>query len=852
MIINTEQETTLPSKETEEKSIENKIIPHEEAIDFNFLKMTATQRGELCVNEIVKKFNNKECNNDSKSILKFCYQCFRKYKVPFVFLRSKTESNIYTVYFHCICSKKRKDSKLLPSRKEHDENIYEQDQKEYCGAKFTIKIVNETMSIVGTPSFKHNHDSSVGCFDNSYHHHTFSKTENKEIRETIKKVGVNETIKIYKDDKISREKIRNVRKSERGIMRQEDDFLCEYPVVEDDEYIRVTNLTFDRKLDNFIVINKKLCKYKCNHYQYYIDDTVGIDINNKVMVCISTLSPNNKIIILAFGIIQDKKTESFKKFFSKYKEIVPIDPVVINVDRCEAQKNALIETYPNTHLIYCSIHIRRNISQNFKEKIILDFYDQMMNGQLHENIFLAFLIEIVKKKCLELYNEKFSSIQLPELPPEMIISLEKFDIVPKLGSLIKLIEDREHFFPSYSEQFALYNKNTTNSIETVFATIKRAIGHQHLSYMDLIDQVKCVCLGVENGCERSIGEIDNTLFDRGDDDKNLELITEHAKKIIITQYKEMIKNKKDYSETCHSCRYRANEQTKSRAWPCQHFMMQRQIQGMNPLLTIDDIPIQGIISDETITFGKAKSDIYNISIIDNDPVANVINKAFKSSNFRPGKAVDMGRRKKKQKRQLDDEIDDEIEILEKKELISFDINRYDERLIGNEYLFQGDCISELIFNNYLKYLNAKLNKDNSEVLIVSSNFSTEVLSSDTLLPVISFYNIKHVIIPREISNMWMIYLINVVEKEILKFCTFNHLDRSKDESFVAKLKKLSKIDKITILKYGTQTSSYESGYYCFQFIETLFKDNGFKKPRKLKMERCRFKQMTDWINEVIC
>ena len=134
-------------------------------------------------------------------------------------------------------------------------------------------------------------------------------------------------------------------------MRKEDNILCTQPIVEDDVFIRVTNLTSDGKLDNFIVVNKETCQYKCNHYQYYIDDTVGIDINNTVFVCISTLSSNNKAIILAFGIIKDKKTESFRKFFSKYKEIVPVDPVVINVDRCEAQKNALLATYPNTHLV---------------------------------------------------------------------------------------------------------------------------------------------------------------------------------------------------------------------------------------------------------------------------------------------------------------------------------------------------------------------------------------------------------------------------------------------------------------------------------------------------------------------
>ena len=59
-------------------------------------------------------------------------------------------------------------------------------------------------------------------------------------------------------------------------------------------------------------------------------------------------------------------------------------------------------------------------------------------------------------------------------------------------------------------------------------------------------------------------------------------------------------------------------------------MKERQLQGVKPLLTIEDIPEQGILSHETITFGRPISDVYDIEISKSDPSTSAINKAFKN------------------------------------------------------------------------------------------------------------------------------------------------------------------------------------------------------------------------------
>ena len=53
-------------------------------------------------------------------------------------------------------------------------------------------------------------------------------------------------------------------------------------------------------------------------------------------------------------------------------------------------------------------------------------------------------------------------------------------------------------------------------------------------------------------------------------------------------------------------------------------------------------------------------------------------------------------------------------------------------MIGNEYILEGDIISEVVFNNYLKYLDNEYNKS-GEYFIVSSDFEKIIHKEGKLL-----------------------------------------------------------------------------------------------------------------------
>ena len=113
--------------------------------------------------------------------------------------------------------------------------------------------------------------------------------------------------------------------------------------------------------------------------------------------------------------------------------------------------------------------------------------------------------------------------------------------------------------------------------------------------------------------------------------------------------------------------------------------------------------------------------------------------------------------------------------LEHKQMKSFIISCYVKRLIGNEIIFVGDCLNDLVFNNYLKYLNHNHNQNHSYVV-----FSSELLEISKIeMNATSYSNendlnidMKTLIIPSQVGYSWMFYVGDVSKKSILYISRF--------------------------------------------------------------------------------
>ena len=65
--------------------------------------------------------------------------------------------------------------------------------------------------------------------------------------------------------------------------------------------------------------------------------------------------------ILSYGFLENKTTESFILFFEDFKKLGGNQFRVVIVDRLQAQISALQQSFPNTFITFCLIHLRRDL-----------------------------------------------------------------------------------------------------------------------------------------------------------------------------------------------------------------------------------------------------------------------------------------------------------------------------------------------------------------------------------------------------------------------------------------------------------------------------------------------------------
>ena len=119
------------------------------------------------------------------------------------------------------------------------------------------------------------------------------------------------------------------------------------------------------------------------------------------------------------------------------------------------------------------------------------------------------------------------------------------------------------------------------------------------------------------------------------------------------------------------------------------------------------------------------------------------------------------------------------------------IKEYTDKLIGNEYILEGNVVSELIFNNYLKYRGCEYNKENNH-FIVSSDFEKIVREEDKMLDNdFGSINNDYMIVPKCVDNNWMVCICYLKNNLSIRDCTFTQRSIAKNDKFIDCMKLLS-------------------------------------------------------------
>ena len=196
----------------------------------------------------------------------------------------------------------------------------------------------------------------------------------------------------------------------------------------------------------------------------------------------------------------------------------------------------------------------------------------------------------------------------------------------------------------------------------------------------------------------------------------------------------------------------------------------------------------------------------------------------------------------------------QMEKMKKKYSVTeLNIKYYKEQLIGNEYILEGNVISELVFNNYLKYLDNEYNKD-CNYFIVSSEFE-EIVQQEGKMLDNDFNSITHdfIIVPKCIDNKWMVYICDIKNCLLFRYCTFTKRSSAINDKFIDCIKTLSgkKWKRKEIDNYGNIYLGHQTAYYVISYLTLLLKGEIELTTKANELPRIDFTNIIKEMNEVI-
>ena len=125
-------------------------------------------------------------------------------------------------------------------------------------------------------------------------------------------------------------------------------------------------------------LNKRVAESEYSADICYLDDTMCTNIYGRPVQLAISVDPQDHSQTLSFSLLEDKTKDGFITFFKSLKKMHMKEIRVMVVDRNEPQMKAIQEVYPETIIVFCLIHIRKNLLTHFNnESDIIHLFDEM-------------------------------------------------------------------------------------------------------------------------------------------------------------------------------------------------------------------------------------------------------------------------------------------------------------------------------------------------------------------------------------------------------------------------------------------------------------------------------------------
>lgn len=284
-----------------------------------------------------------------------------------------------------------------------------------------------------------------------------------------------------------------------------------------------------------------------------LDDTSCTNYYGLPLLVLLSEDENARSQVLAYALMMSRVKACFVDFFEELSRRIGAIRVFVS-DRNKTQIDALKQVFQDCAIIYCSVHIGRNIKQKAC-KDIKTLYSKMKRGQVSEHEFLSI--------CTE-----YSTSATGTKPGRFIA---------------KLLDEKDHWLPTLINPLGHCDNDTTNRVEGFFGTLKCLTEHKRGTLADLVRAVylRAERLFVLSKCDKRISLSEELIS--AEDQERLGVFCLAFVGSEYEDMKELGVSDVSYSDSCchNHMLYRL---------PCRHLLLERLRNDCSPLLTLDDIP----------------------------------------------------------------------------------------------------------------------------------------------------------------------------------------------------------------------------------------------------------------------
>lgn len=212
----------------------------------------------------------------------------------------------------------------------------------------------------------------------------------------------------------------------------------------------------DNVFNGITLINRRIVDMPYASDICVIDDTLCMNKYRYPVVAIYCYDENDKAQLLSVGIITGKTFNDFVYYLKDISDY--IKPRVFICDRYESQKKAIEFVFQDTHIVFCRVHIKRNVIDHFgNNSNIYTVITKLFNGDINTDDY----INTLKNEILQ-NADKSQHIKL-------------------------LLEHIKYYAPSETKKLRMRKHYTSNLIEGSFSAIKNWTNHEIVPLSEIIN-----------------------------------------------------------------------------------------------------------------------------------------------------------------------------------------------------------------------------------------------------------------------------------------------------------------------------------------------------------------------------